>query len=277
MKNRIFILAIALLLALCCAAYAGELAENETAAIDLDGDGVLETISWTYEEIDEYDAVVDLKIRSEGADDCVEYVSETLYQAAVYVSDASDLPIIFITGDIMSDDYYTWALTYADGAVTELQFENILRGNLEGGFCDLGYGYLADISGNSITLTGTQDFVGTYFCPRTFTLQDNAFVLSDDGVFHVEADIDEYTWSDDNYALMTTQLPVTAHYESGDAEMPAGTKLIVTGSDRTSFISFLTIDGEAGSFDLSFDDDEWTFFVGGISEYELFDRVPYCD
>ena len=257
------------------------LTADVSVEMDLDGDGVKETLIWQREPIGEYDERAVLTI-TDGAD-TFEYRTDSLYQSAVYLTDmdADGRVEIFISGDVMSDDYVTYALRYCGGLFQQLQFEDGWRGENTDELLDCGYGMVTALDGNMVELTGSQDMLGTYFCVRTLHLVDNVFEFVDDGMWHVCGDFeDAEMWE---YRALRPLKPIPATFVDEDGmetkgEIAEGEPFMVTASDKTSVLWFITEDGRTGYFNIQPNEEQgWGYLVEGMTEDELFEMVPYAD
>lgn len=254
--------------------------EDTVLKMDLDADGELETLDWQREPIGEYDECAVVTI-TDGSD-TFEYRTDVLYQSAVYVTDmdADGRAEIFISGDMMSDDYVTVALRYCGGLFQQLQFEDGWRGENTDDTLEYGYGEVTAIDGNSVELTGSQDMLGTYFCVRTMSLVDNVFEFVDDGLWCVCGVDDPEMWE---YRALRPLKPIPATFVDEDGmetagEIAEGEAFMVTASDKTTLLWFITEDGRTGYFGIEPNEEQgWGYLVEGMSEDELFEMVPYAD
>ena len=244
---------------------------------DLDGDGAMEELTFrTFpdEEASEDSAEVAV---SDGEASGL-WQSGLLYAADAYIADLDGDGVIeiLVCGDEMSADYETWCLHWVDGGLAALPFADASRSGTGEGYADVGYGYVYAIDGGSVTLCGSQDVLGTYFGTRVFTLTDGVFELDDDGLWHFI--IDEYAW---DRALLPTQDIAATFVADGvqtEGAIPAGTRFIVTASDKVSVVWFETEDGREGFFAIAPDTEAgWGSLVNGIPEGRLFETVPYAD
>ncbi len=285
-------MAFLLLAALLCIPALAETAEDELARaaipagtpveIDLDGDGVAETVSWSETPVDEYDSVMVLSVApAEG--DALEHWTEFIYSGAVYATDldGDGAVEILLTGDVASDDYFTECLRYADGALTRVTFADGNRGENTGEWVDEGYGIVEALEDGRLTLSGSQDVLGTWFADRTYALVNGRFEFADGGewVRDVEvSELDDDFWNE-GYAVLTakTDLAYTDANGAG-AVLPAGAKLLVVASDKQTYARFVTRDGATGTLAVTPDEERgWGMKVNGVSEDECFEMIPYAD
>ena len=74
---------------------------------------------------------------------------------------------ILVSGDVMSDDYYTWCLRWDGAALYEVLFPDSGRMDATDGYFAHGYGLITAISEYGVVeLTGTQDVLGTWMASR---------------------------------------------------------------------------------------------------------------
>lgn len=261
-------------------AFGQMLTEGEAAQIDLDGDGAKESVTWRSVALDEYDDEVVVEVVPESGE-AITWHSDMLHSAWACVDDLDGDGVmeLLVTGDLMSDDYVTFCLHLADGALTLLPVANTFRGSdSEEAYYDAGYGMITAIGPNQLELTGSQDVLGTYFGSRTFTLKDGRLELNDDGLWHFDQG-DADSWE---YRALTPKAEIAATFVDGDQQtegaLKVGEKIQITASDRTSVAWFVTEDGREGFLSIAPDAERgWGMLVNGVSEEELFEYVPYAD
>lgn len=254
---------------------------GEKVTLDLDGDGSEEIFSCdiAYDDANYTEtAMVNVIGDGTGADYLID-----MYMANFYVLDINEDGIyeIFISGDQMSSDYATICLQFRDGKLLPVLFEDATRGeNSEEALYAYGYGLLMYAGNGTVELNGSQDILGTYFGSRTFALQDDMFVLADDGLWHFTRDLmDEESWE---YAgiVPVKDIPVTFVMDGEETEgvIAAGEKFMVIASDKVSVVQFIMQDGRAGYFAIEPDTEAgYGVKVNGVNEWELFENLPYAD
>lgn len=250
-------------------------------AIDLDGDGVQETLTWNSIAINEYDEIAEVRVQNvDGAE--VGWGSDILYGARVYLHDTnSDGAVeIFISGDQMSDDYITYCLQYTGDGLEQLRFADVNRGENTGDYYDYGYGMVTAFDGIEVSLTGSQDMLGTWFATRRLALIDGQFEIVDDGYWICDPDVtDPEVWE---YRSLTPvqPIPVTfvVDYNTVPGELQPGERVLLTYFDKLADAFFVTEDGRVGYFTAFVDQETgWGWTINGVSEYDLFETVPYAD
>jgi len=291
MKKLMMIL-LALMLVLPCAAYAEETSSPATEIpfqtnmpVDFGNAGPA-TVRWTTMTVDEYgyEYGVALSIVPENGAGIGWSIGD-LFSVTVWASDldSDGCSEILISGDIASDDFYTYCLKYQDGKILQLPFANTHRGSDYEGYADCGYGKITALGENTLTLTGSQDVLGTYFGSRTFSLRDDKFETNDIGLWIFDVDIaDPEIW--EYRSLKAVQpVPVTLFdIEDGNAyagTLQPGERVLLTASDCQTIAHFLNEDGCEGYFTLEPNAEVygWGSLIGGIPESELFEYVPYAD
>ena len=84
-----------------------------------------------------------------------------------------------------------------------------------------------------------------------------------------------------SYNIAPTQNIAATFVEDGgqtEGEIAAGTRFVITASDKTSVAWFQTEDGREGYFSIAPDEERgWGCTVNGVPESELFEMVPYAD
>ena len=186
---------------------------------------------------------------------------------------------LLLSGDVMSDDYYTACVRYDGSALYEVLFPDSNRGDSGSGYFRQGYGRVIAIEDGRLTLSGSQDVLGTWFATRQVRLSPyDRFEFDDDGLWTRDmVDLDDAElWE---YAALTAKIELTYTAPDGsEATLPAGEKLLVIASDKQETAHFTTPDGLIGALSISPDYDRgWGWMVNGVGEADCFEYVPYAD
>ncbi len=256
---------------------AQQLNMDEATYVDLDGDGVDEVVIARMQENDEDE---NLSVQVETDELIYNYDSYVVYSEAAYLADldGDGALEILLTGDETSEDYFTWCLRFSrEEGLRPIEFADANRGENTDGYFDCGYGRIAAIDGNTLTLTGSQDALGTWMCSRRFTLRDGRFELDDGGVWRVAGDLNDTELWEYRSLITTRPLPVTLE-DGSSSTLPVGTSLLVTETDKVSYVGYLTSDGARGRISIALNTEEgWGFLIDGRSEYDYFEYIPYAD
>lgn len=257
-----------------------QIPENTCTQIDLNGDGENETVSWLMKP-GEYDSHMHFYVQN-AAYNSFSFETPLIWGSSVYIADvdADGNMEIFISGDMASDDYYTYCLQYSAEGLNAVNFKDVMRGGEHVGYYDYGYGYVSAISDGVVTLTGSQDALGTYMASRQFALVDGQFETCDDGLWHFRYDVtNEDAW---NYRALNPIAEIPAVFiddenQAIESKLLVGERIMITASDTRSIAYFITEDGARGYLNIQRNTQSWGFLVGGVSENDLFEFVPYAD
>ena len=260
-------------------------AAGEALAIDLDGDGSEETLSWEMAPAEYEEALTLTVIGASGAAQV--YATDIIWAEAVYVVDldGDGAQELLLTGDVMSDDYSTWCLRWDGAALYEVLFPDADRGENTDGYFKQGYGRVEAIGDNLLSLAGSQDALGTWFATRILTLTPyDRFEFNDAGLWM--RNLDGYEAQDKAELWEYAALTVTRPLPYGDVHRPdqsAGTlepgeKILVYATDKREYAYFTTQDGASGALAISPNEEQgWGWLVGGVPEEECFESLPYAD
>ena len=259
---------------------AGQLAQGETLQIDLDGDGVAEAVRWTMTPTEYGDDCLTLTVQPKEGKALV-YATDIVWRPEAFALDldGDGAVELLLSGDVMSDDYYTACLRYDGSTLYEVLFPDSNRGDSGSGYFRQGYGRITDIDDGCLTLCGSQDVLGTWFATRRVKLSPyDRFEFYDDGLWvRNPLDLDDADlWQ---YAALTAKIELTYTAPDGsEATLPAGEKLLVIASDKQETAHFTTPDGLIGALSISPDYDRgWGWMVNGVGEADCFEYVPYAD
>lgn len=251
---------------------------DENLEIDLDGDGEAEKVLLRMEGLEDETC---LRLIIEGTDGAMNiYDTWIQYPVICFCIDINGDGVreILLSGDVQSDDYLTWCLNYdLENGIRELSFADANRGMNTGEYLAEGYGEIVAIDGNTLTLRGSQDVLGTWMAKRTFTLENDSFELRDGGMWIMQ-DIteDEFIWE---YFCLNPVKEVPVTFEDGsEGTLVPGEKFVITFTDKVSVAGFVTQDGRKGSIALTHNTEEgWGHMINDVADYEYFEYMPYAD
>ena len=259
---------------------AGQLAQGETLQIDLDGDGAAEAVRWAVETTEYGVDCLTLTVQPKEGKALV-YATDIVWKPEAFALDldGDGAVELLLSGDVMSDDYYTACVRYDGSALYEVLFPDSNRGDSGSGYFRQGYGRVTAIEDGRLTLSGSQDVLGTWFATRQVRLSPyDRFEFDDDGLWTRDmVDLDDAElWE---YAALTAKIELTYTAPDGsEATLPAGEKLLVIASDKQETARFTTPDGRIGAPAISPDYDRgWGWMVNGVGEADCFEYVPYAD
>ena len=255
------------------------LPENTSVSVDLDGDGTLERVSWSRVATD-YDACVTLFVESSVGQRSFDTSIVSSEQVYLLDLDGDGAMELLASGDVMSDDYVTFALRYQDGELIQLLFPNDGRGDTMDGYLPYGYGEITYIGDGILHLSGSQDMLGTWWATRMVRLTPAwRFEYADNGLW--ERMLDD--WQDPElweYGALTATRPIsyTGTHSYPDGVLQPGDRILITATDKDSNAWFITEDGTPGVLSVSHDWDRgWGYQVNGVPEDECFSYIPYAD
>lgn len=160
---------------------------------------------------------------------------------------------LFISIDVMSDDYISFVYEITNGVITPCEKINDVEFTLEG---------------SSFTKMNAQkhvDALGSYIAQTSYDLHE-------DGTLTASRDIMPILHK--TYLMtVTKELPVSM--DGVDTTLPVGTQLYITGTDEKSIVSFETLEGKTGTISIE-KQDNWGYNIQGISENDYFEMVPYA-
>ena len=290
MKRIIAALLVAGMLSLLAPAFAEDISlpgdcialnEDERAQVDLNGDGAAETGSWAMCP-GEYDAYLVLTVEPAGGAPA-SYWTDILYGGRVYIRDmdGDGLSEILLSGDVMSDDYFTWCLQFRNGALLEVLFPDSNRGENGSGYFTEGYGLITGITEDVIELTGSQDALGTWMASRRVRLDSpGRFEFCDNDMWERPArafDDEASLWE---YAALTVKSPIayTGAHGCASGTLEPGDRIVVYATDKQSEALFFTPDDITGILSISVNDGQgWGWLVNGVPEEDCFEYIPYAD
>ncbi len=286
------LLALMLSALLICSAALAESADNapdlpgaekltvgEKTEIDLDGDGESELLHLEMQGDPEEPQLTVIVTGSDGA--VYEYATDIIYYERVYAMDVDGdgKRELLLSGDVCSDDYFTWCLRYdAEVGLTPVQFPDATRGmpGEADPYQDCGYGLLEEINDGALKLMGSQDVLGTWMCTREvkYDAQSGRFEFADNGAWLMNTN--GLDWNEEWLPTTKTKLPATIDGEA--AEIPAHTKLLPTSTDKQTYVNIVLEDGREASLEITPDAARgYGYTISGVADDSYFEYLPYAD
>lgn len=261
------------------------LVSGSATVIDLNGDGVMETI--TLEEIPEQSnslAKTKINISSENGTKA-EFVTDMQYMNAgfAYDIDADGLVEVIVSGDECSDDYATWLFRFDGEKIINARSGFEAQEGEESIPATCGGGVIAiDVQNGVYVIWNNVDIIGTWSCTTQYALDPSEFAMKrvDGSVwtnYFENGTVDPEYWS---YCTLITvkELPYVADGTTQSAMLPVGEKLVLLDTDGETYFHFETESGIKGTITTarSTDENDWGFYIDGQKEETYFETVPYA-
>ena len=234
--------------------------EGMVTIIDLDGDEEKEVIEIEVVQVSEYMAYRTVRVTDGSVS---KSAGETMIESRACITltdlDGDRIPEILFSGDIASDDFITYACRWDGSSLIPMSFSGEVRSNANSSAKQVDGGVVT--AENGIVMLSSHLFMlGTYQGVRPYELKD------DGSIGPVEGSIWEFQG---NEFWMETAMDLTE-------ELPAGTKLRLTGADGVGEVWYVTEDGSRGSLQLRESEDKWGWCINGVHELECFVELPYA-
>ena len=188
--------------------------------------------------------------------DIKEMGSYGYYGNAYLIKRPDKRAFILIECDCMSDDYELGVYEITEGIIREVQ---ILKDTTVNSSC---------ISVDKICMDVRLDVLGSYSGEMLYQMDENGQLSLIEDVYKIES-----------YFKMTVmkELPVTI--DGNSTTLAPGTTIMITGTnnkDTAYFKQVGTQENIEGAISYTLDEDGWTHYIDGVSEYDYFDMVPYA-
>ena len=238
--------------------------------IDLNGDGVMETLDLLTEK-DQWDNdIYSVSVTSNGKTYTgLTDIQDTWYDLWVKDIDGDGKQELFFCGDLASDDYTIWAWRF-DTSLQQIYFASDNRYDEDNG-ASL-YGSLQGFEGDKLLISSTVDMLGTYGGEKLYAMNSEGKIAPTTAL-----------WRFYNYGRpLTTTREITAYKAELGAEpgeeitLPVGTTITPTGSNGSSLLYFTTAHGVKGCFKME-RGDSFFWMIGELSEESYFNELPYAD
>lgn len=168
---------------------------------------------------------------------------------------------IFLIFDIdwASDDYETFVYELTAGGAVE---KESVWAKLDG----------RNIRTDRVNLIFTVDALGTYTSQMYYTLGEEGTLTPQEDIYRIDV---RSEWKG---LTVIKELPVTV--QGQETTLPEGSTMHVTAVDRKDTIWFEAVNpaGETIVGEIHYDwrEEEYEHYIGGISEYEYFETLPYA-
>jgi len=234
--------------------------EGMVTVIDLDGDSDKEQIEIEVVQVNEYMAYRTIRI-TDG--ELSQSAGETMIESSACITltdlDGDRVPEILFSGDVASDDYITYACRWTESGLQAIPFAADVRDNVNSSLQHVD-GRVEMAENGIVTMSSHLFMLGTYMGFRPYVLKEDGCIGPVDGSI----------WE---FARNDFWLETAADLAE---ELPAGTKLRLTGADGVGEVRYVTEDGSTGSLALEKSEDKWGWQINGLHELECFVQLPYA-
>ena len=223
--------------------------------VDLDGDGVLETVELVAREDDS----AELTVRSGGAayTDAFEFFyNPRLFWADTRAGDGN--AELYFCGDIGSDDYQTYVYRMVDGQVQRTEL----------------WGYVEYTDGQGrVRMETWIDVLGTWGAACWYALSDGfTFARASDYAIY------QYPGMRGDRGLILARggLPAVPAREGGISELPVAARLLPIETDCSSYVVCELDSGEPVRIELALMEETWEWYIDGVPESDWFAELLYA-
>lgn len=230
-----------------------ELLSNESVSVDVDADGTADTL----ELIGEYDQNGDMKLSLKLNDLSLDLDTYVRLTNSYFVRTENGRSFVLVSGDLMSDDYVTQLIEVTSGIPESL---DIIDANL------------TSMSNDAFIANAYVYVLGTYNSSRTYTFSEGTLQPVEERFTFAGMEGNP----DRTGLVLKSELTVLVE-ENGtmvEEKLPAGTTIYPVNSDGETVVGFELEDGTYG--EITFERRDGTIYIDGVSEYDLFDELPYA-
>lgn len=168
---------------------------------------------------------------------------------------------LLLSADYASEDFKTFVYEISGGKLIETDTVfNLYVGN-EG-----------TVNTEKLRMHKNVNVLGSYSSEMEYVIDKNGKLQQQDSFFR----IDDKTY---RLHILTAKQEVPVRTEGKDSVLPAGSEIRITGTDDQGTALYENIKtGETGEirYTMGEGEDTWIHYIGGVSEYELFDSIPYA-
>lgn len=229
------------------------LSVGEDTEIDVDGDGSMETVCITETDFDNSENPITVKIDGTSVD--LEYGA--YISSIYYVKNADGKSYILLSYDMASDDYVTQLLEVDSKVPVK---------------CDEVTGFVYSITNSTVDISANLYVLGTYIGYRCYGFDTGKLVALEERYTFDNAEGIEGRRS---LKLITDLLvKLDTDGQMVDETLPAGTILYPCDTDDETVFGFVLEDGRYG--ELVFERADMGLTIDGVSEFDIFEELPYA-
>lgn len=238
--------------------YLRRVAPGTPILLDMDGDGLQETVTIA---TDENAYVTDVFVTG-ASGSYTDHMDYALSYLSAYVGDAwlgNGGQALFLSGDEASDDYNTRIYRLCNG---ELQHAEI-------------YGRLVDADEKGVlTIERSIDVFGTYGGVCQYQLQDG-FAFSICTPYRVQQYADN--WESRKLTVICDGLPaILQNGTDTPVSLQKGTELALLETDQQSYALLENANGDSYLVEIEKHDDDWQWYINGMPEDQCFTPLLYA-
>lgn len=231
-----------------------QLFSDTATEIDVNGDGELEKVEISSEYDDNYETKLSVKVN----DTSLELGTCAYMTNAYYAKCENGRSFVLVSCDMMSDDYGTFLVEVTDGTPK---------------LCEtFGMGGVNSISNDGVVVSGNVYVLGTYCGVRAYSFEEGSFQPIEERFVFDNDKNSQYRKG----PVLKSSLKVQIE-ENGSMvqkELEAGTAIYPVDTDGETIVGFELEDGTYG--EITFERKDGTIYIDGVSEYDLFNELPYA-
>ena len=245
--------------------------QGEVILADMDGNGTKDKTSYFVEyDEDTYCSTVTVR-REDGTDAVIEIKHDEIYGmfSDAYLMHAEDgTPYLYLEFMMDNDWRKMEIIRLAD--TEEMQGPSFIEGT---GIAVYGH-FISDPK--QFTLYDRLDILGTYMVYKNYSVGKDGIPVATEELYTI-ANL-YFEW---DYALTAKRdIPVLMHIEDSDEKeevtLPKGTKFRPRITDGTSMVEMELEDGRRCDILVERNQEEFAYYINGVSEYDYFGDVPYA-
>lgn len=228
-----------------------ELLLNESVSVDVDGDETADIL----ELIGEYDQNGDMELSLKVNDLSLDLDTLRLTNS-YFVRTENGRSFVLVSGDLMSDDYVTQLIEVTSKTPEKL---------------DAVDANLTSMSNDAFIVDAYVYVLGTYRSSRTYTFSEGTLQPVEERFTFASQEGNP----DRTGPVLKSELTVLVE-ENGtmvEKKLSAGTTIYPVNSDGETVVGFELEDGTYG--ELTFERQDGIIYIDGVSEFDLFDNLPY--
>lgn len=238
-----------------------------------------DTISLT--QVDGKTVSVRADLDGDGEEERIEVETDDDYNSFLRVYNASDKKIFNIDGfyirvhiaDMTADGRLMLIVERnTEDEISQITFYFLKDGKmkqLKANFADTYnnevWGYIADVSNGEITFEFRSDIMGTRFWTHKAYLDKNEIKLTDS----------DYKYPDEKVFVLKQD--IKAEDKDGkEVKLKKGAELVVVSSDFSTCVWYRDESGRMLKMYVTKDEDDWMYYINGVSQNDLFEDIQYA-
>ena len=248
---------------------------DEEFFVDTNGDGIEDKVWFSSEWNEEsYHSVLTVNRdgeKEDGSEFSSALTTDEIYgtfSEAYLMYSEEEVPYLYVEF-LMDNDWKKLEI------IRLAETENLHSFNNIGGVGTAVYGHYISDPGQ-FALYDRIDILGTYMAYKNYAVGEDGMPVSDDEMYEIVNLYFDWEYALTSKREITVMMHVDGSEEKVEEKLPKGTKFRPRRTDGETVVEMELEDGRRCDIHVERGEDEYIFYINGVSEYDCFGDVPYA-